>query len=199
MAEGYGLTETTSGVIINRLYGQTLPGMGMPFIGTDVRITDPATGEDVPIGETGELLIKGPTVSPGYWNKPEDTANSFRDGWLHTGDLVRMTEEGVLQFVDRLKELIIVAGFNVYPTEVENVIYQHPSVMEAAVIGIPDERQGEVVKAVIKTKPGFEVTEEEIISFCRERLSPYKVPKSVQFVEDFPRTAAGKILKRSLK
>ena len=110
-----------------------------------------------------------------------------------------MTEEGVLQFVDRLKELIIVAGFNVYPTEVENVIYQHPSVMEAAVIGIPDERQGEVVKAVIKTKPGFEVTEEEIISFCRERLSPYKVPKSVQFVEDFPRTAAGKILKRSLK
>ena len=199
VAEGYGLTETTSGVIINILYGQTLPGMGMPFIGTDVRITDPATGEDVPIGETGELLIKGPTVSPGYWNKPEDTANSFRDGWLHTGDLVRMTEEGVLQFVDRLKELIIVAGFNVYPTEVENVIYQHPSVMEAAVIGIPDERQGEVVKAVIKTKPGFEVTEEEIISFCRERLSPYKVPKSVQFVEDFPRTAAGKILKRSLK
>ncbi len=199
VVEGYGLTETTSGVIVNRLYGQVLPGMGMPFIGTDIRIIDPATGEDVPIGEPGELLIKGPTVSPGYWNKPEETAETFRNGWLHTGDMVRMTEEGVLQFVDRLKELIIVSGFNVYPTEVENVIYQHPDVMEVAVIGIPDERQGEVVKAVIKRKPGSEVTEEEIISFCRKNLSPYKVPKNVQFVEDFPRTATGKILKRALK
>lgn len=199
VAEGYGLTETTSGVIINRLYGQTLPGMGMPFIGTDIKIIDPSTGEEVPIGESGELLIKGPTVSVGYWEKPEETANTFRDGWLHTGDLIRLTQEGVLEFVDRLKELIIVAGFNVYPTEVENVMYQHPGVMEVAVIGIPDERQGEVVKAFVKRKPGTEVNEESIISFCRDRLSPYKVPKSVQFVEDFPRTAAGKILKRHLK
>jgi len=199
VAEGYGLTETTSGMIINRLYGKTLPGMGMPFIGTDIKIVEPGTSEEIPIGEEGELLIKGPTVSSGYWQKPEETAQTFEDGWLHTGDLVRLTSEGVLQFVDRLKELIIVAGFNVYPSEVENAIYQHPSVMEVAVIGIPDNRQGEVVKAVVKRKPGFDIEEEELMEFCRERLSPYKVPKSIQFVEEFPRTAAGKILKRSLK
>lgn len=198
VAEGYGLTETTSGMIINRLYGQTLAGMGMPFMGTDIKIIDPDTGEEMPIGEAGELLINGPTISSGYWQKPEETAKTFRDGWLYTGDLVRLTSEGVLQFVDRLKELIIVAGFNVYPNEVEHVIYQHPSVMEVAVIGMPDDRQGEVVKAVVKRKPGFKVEEEELIAFCRENLSPYKVPKSIQFVEDFPRTAAGKILKRSL-
>lgn len=199
VAEGYGLTETTSGMIINRLYGQTLAGMGMPFIGTDIKIIDPYTGEEKPIGQEGELLIKGPTVSCGYWGKPEETAQTFEDGWLHTGDLVRLTNEGVLQFVDRLKELIIVSGFNVYPSEVENAIYQHPGVMEVAVIGIPDERQGEVTKAVIKLRPGAEVGTEEIIAFCKEKLSPYKVPKIVDFVEDFPRTAAGKILKRSLK
>ncbi len=198
VAEGYGLTETTSGVIINRLYGQTLPGMGMPFIGTDVRIIDIRSGEDVPLGEAGELLIKGPTVSSGYWGKPEETAKAFQDGWLHTGDLVRMTSEGVLQFVDRLKELIIVSGYNVYPTEVENALYQHPGVMEAAVIGVPDERQGEVVGAVIKRKPGSQVGEEELMAFCREKLSPYKVPKRIRFVDEFPRTAAGKILKRLL-
>jgi long-chain acyl-CoA synthetase len=198
VVEGYGLTESTSGLVINRLYGRILEGMGMPFLGTDVRIISPETGEDVPIGEPGELLIKGPTVSSGYWEKAEETARAFRDGWLHSGDLVRMTSEGVLQFIDRLKELIIVAGFNVYPTEVENVLYQHPAIMEAAVIGTPDERRGEVVKAVVKKKPGFEVKEEELITFCKERLSPYKLPRSVEFVEDFPRTAAGKILKRSL-
>jgi long-chain acyl-CoA synthetase len=199
VAEGYGLTETTSGAIINRLYGQTLAGMGMPFIGTDIRVIDPGTDEDIPIGETGELLIKGPTVSAGYWEKSEETAKTFEDGWLHTGDLVRLTAEGVLQFVDRLKELIIVAGFNVYPSEVENTIYQHPAIMEAAVIGKPDERQGEIVKAIVRLKPGFELKEEELIAFCQERISPYKVPKIVQFVEDFPRTAVGKILKRALK
>lgn len=199
VAEGYGLTETTSGVIINRLYGQTLAGMGMPFIETDIRIINPGTGEDVPIGEAGELLIKGPTVSAGYWEKPEETSKTFESGWLHSGDLVRLTQEGVLQFVDRLKELIIVAGFNVYPSEVENTIYQHPSIMEAAVIGMSDERQGEVVKAMVRLKPGFELKEDELIAFCQEKLSPYKVPKIVQFVEDFPRTAVGKILKRALR
>ena len=199
VAEGYGLTETTSGVVINRLYGQTLNGMGMPFIGTDIKIVELGTGDEVPIGEAGELLIKGPTVSAGYWQKPEETANTFEDGWLHTGDMVRLTAEGVLQFVDRLKELVIVSGFNVYPSEVENVLYQNPNVMEAAVIGVADERQGEVVKAFVRLKPGSELKEDELIAYCQEWLSPYKMPKIVQFVEDFPRTAVGKILKRALR
>jgi long-chain acyl-CoA synthetase len=199
VVEGYGLTESTSGTIVNRFYGQTLVGMGMSFIGSDVRVNDPDTGEDVPIGESGELLIKGPTVSAGYWEKPEETSKTFRDGWLHTGDIVRMTSEGVLQFVDRLKEMIVVAGFNVYPTEVEDILYQHPKIMEVAIIGMPDQRQGEVVKAVIKKKPKFDLDADEVIKFCRERLSPYKVPKSIEFVEDFPRTASGKIMKRLLK
>ena len=199
VVEGYGLTESTSGVVINSLYDKTYKGMGFPAPTIDARVIDPATGNDVPLGEDGELLLKGPAISAGYWKKPEETAQTFKDGWLHTGDIVRMTDKGVLQFVDRLKEMIIVSGFNVYPTEVENVLYEYPGVMEAAVIGWPDERQGEVVKAVLAPKAGTELKEEEIIAFCKERLTAYKVPKIIEFMAALPKNPTGKIQKKALR
>jgi len=199
VVEGYGLTESTSGVVLNSLYDKTHKGMGFPAILMDARVIDPNTGQDVPFGTDGELLLKGPPVSPGYWGKPEETVKTFKEGWLYTGDMVRMSEEGVLQFVDRLKEMIIVSGFNVYPTEVENVLYEHPGVLEAAVIGWPDERQGEIVKAVLVAKPGAELKPEEIISFCKERLAAYKVPKMVEVVSSLPKNPTGKIQKKALK
>ncbi len=199
VVEGYGLTESTSGVVLNSLYDKTHKGMGFPAILMDARVINPLTGEDVPFGTDGELLLKGPAVSPGYWGKPEETAKTFKDGWLYTGDMVRMSEQGVFQFVDRLKEMIIVSGFNVYPTEVENVLYEHPGVLEAAVIGWPDERQGEIVKAVLVPKPGVELNPDEIISFCRERLAAYKVPKMVEIVSSLPKNPTGKIQKKALK
>jgi long-chain acyl-CoA synthetase len=199
VVEGWGLTESTSGLTADLYYHRTGLGAGFLVPYVDIRIIDPNTGEDVPIGKEGEVLLKGPTISPGYWEKPEETARTFQDGWLHTGDIMRMTEEGALQFVDRLKEIIIVSGFNVYPTEVENVLYEHPSIFEAAVIGYPDERQGESVKAVIALKPGSTVEKQEIINFCRERLMPYKVPKIVEFIEQLPKNPTGKILKKELR
>ena len=199
VVEGYGLTESTSGVVLNSLYDKTHKGMGFPAILMDARVIDPNTGKDVPFGTDGELLLKGPPVSPGYWGKPEETAKTFKEGWLYTGDMVRMSEKGVLQFVDRLKEMIIVSGFNVYPTEVENVLYEHPGVLEAAVIGWPDERQGEIVKAVLVAKPGAELKPEGIISFCKERLAAYKVPKMVEVVSSLPKNPTGKIQKKALK
>ena len=199
VVEGYGLTESTSGVVLNSLYDKTHKGMGFPAILMDARVIDPNTGKDVPFGTDGELLLKGPAVSPGYWGKPEETAKTFKDGWLYTGDMVHMSEKGVLQFVDRLKEMIIVSGFNVYPTEVENVLYEHSGVLEAAVIGWPDERQGEIVKAVLVAKSGAELKQDEIISFCKERLAAYKVPKIVEVVSSLPKNPTGKIQKKALK
>lgn len=199
IVEGYGLTETTSGIVINSLYRQTQNGIGIPIIHFDARVINPDTGEDVPIGQDGELLLKGPTVSVGYWRNPEETAKTFKDGWLYTGDMVRMSEEGVLQFVDRIKELIIVSGFNVYPTEVENVLYEHPAVMEAAAIGVPDPRQGEAVEVFLVLKPGMTVSEEEIINVCKEKLALYKVPKYVGFMPALPKNATGKIMKKEIK
>lgn len=199
VVEGYGLTESTSGVVLNSLYDKTHKGMGFPAIMMDARVINPETGEDVPLGTDGELLLKGPAISPGYWNKPEETEKTFKSGWLYTGDIVRMSELGVLQFVDRLKEMIIVSGFNVYPTEVENVLYECPGVMEAAVIGWPDERQGEIVKAVVVPRKDIRLNPDEIISFCKERLTAYKVPKIIEIVDSLPKNPTGKIQKKALK
>lgn len=199
IVEGYGLSETTSGMIVNKLYEPTIKGMGMPLMHCDVKIINPENEEEVAIGQDGELMIKGPTVSIGYWRRPQENDRTFKDGWLYTGDMVRMTEEGVLQFVDRLKELIIVSGFNVYPSEVENVLYRHPAILEAAVIGSPDPRQGETVHAVVALKPGSNAASEEIIEFCKEHLAPYKVPKSISFRAELPKNATGKVLKRKIK
>lgn len=199
VVEGYGLTETTSGVIINSFYEETLKGMGMPFVGFDAKVVDPDTGQTVAEGEDGELLIKGPTVSPGYWNKPEATAETFANGWLRTGDIVRMSPNGVFQFVDRLKELIIVSGYNVYPTEVENALYEHPDVLECAVVGAPDAHSGEIVKAVVVLQPGAAASEKDLIEFSRTRLAAYKVPKNISFTGDLPKNPTGKILRKELR
>jgi len=199
VCEGYGLTETTSGMVVNSLYGETQDGIGMPFITYDARVINSDTGEEVPFNEDGELLIKGPTVALGYWRRPEDTAAAFRDGWFYTGDMVRMSEEGVLKFVDRIKEMVIVAGFNVYPREVETVISEHPAIKDVACIGVPDTKKGEVVEVFIALRPGMTVSEEEIISLCKEKLSPYKVPRYVEIMSELPKNASDKIMKKEIK
>jgi long-chain acyl-CoA synthetase len=200
VVEGYGLTETTSGIFANEWYrDQKHRGFGYILEQHDLQIVDPLTGQEVPIGQEGELCIKGPSVTIGYWNNPQATADVLTDGWFHTGDMVRMMEDGLVQYVDRLKEMIIVQGFNVYPTEVEDILYSHQAVMEVAVLGVPDPKRGEAVLAVVKLKPGQTVEAEDLIKFCKDNLAPYKIPGNILFVADFPRSAAGKIMKKELK
>jgi len=197
--EGYGLTECSPVTHANPLNGKRVPGsVGLPYPGTDVRIVDLETGEDVPLGEEGEILIRGPQVMRGYWNRPEETASVLKDGWLHTGDIGRMDEEGYLYIVDRKKDMILSGGFNVYPREIDEVLYQHPAVLEACTVGVPDEYRGESAKAFIVLKPGHTATAEEILEFCRERLAAYKRPRAVEFVPELPKSAVGKPLRRVL-
>ncbi len=164
----------------------------------DVRIVDHA-GRDLPAGERGELLIKGPGVTPGYWRLPEVTAQSIEDGWLHSGDVAMRDEDGYYYIVDRWKDMFISGGENVYPAEVENVLYQLPQVAEVAVIGVADERWGEVGRVIVVLKPDQTLTEDEIIAHCREHVGRYKVPKSVVFIDKLPRNLAGKIVKGELR
>lgn len=201
VAEGFGLSEASPVTHRNPLGGLQKPGsIGIPLPNTDCRIVDAATGEKIlPIGEVGEMVIKGPQVMKGYWNMPEETANTLRDGWLYTGDLAKMDEDGFFYIVGRKKELILASGYNVYPIEVEDVIYSHPKVLEAAVFGVPDQYRGETVKAVVVLKENEVLTEEELIQYCRNHLSAYKVPRIVTFTDVLPKTAVGKILKRKLK
>jgi long-chain acyl-CoA synthetase len=166
-------------------------------------IVDVETGDkEMPIGESGELVLCGPQVMKGYWNKPEETRNTLRshDGkvWLHTGDIAVMDSDGYFRIVDRKKEMIITGGFNVYPREVEEVLFAYPSVMEAAVIGVKDEHSGERAKAFVVLKQGMSATEDEIIAYCRKNLAPYKVPKYVDFRESLPKSVVGKVLRREL-
>ncbi|MEI5906932.1 long-chain fatty acid--CoA ligase [Bacillus spongiae] len=199
--EGYGLSETSScthgnGNFAERKFGTV--GLALPSM--DYKIVDLATGEkEVPAGELGEIIIKGPQVMKGYWNMPEETAHALRDGWFYTGDIAKMDEDGYLTIIDRKKDLIIASGFNIYPREVEEVIYEHPSIQEAVVIGVPDAYRGETVKAVVVLKGGMETTEAEIIAFCRTSLASYKVPTTVEFRQQLPKTNVGKILRRSLR
>ena len=154
---------------------------------------------DVPPGEVGELWIKGPGVTPGYWRQPETTAESFTEGWLHSGDVARIDGDGYYYIVDRWKDMYISGGENVYPAEVESVLYAHPAVAEAAVIGVPDPKWGEVGKAIVVVKPGYTLTEEEVLRFCEGKIARYKIPKSVVFVDALPRNPAGKVLKTELR
>lgn len=201
VAEGYGLSEASPVTHRNPIEGLQKKGsIGIPIPNTDSKIVDIATGKQtLPVGEVGELVIKGPQVMKGYWNKPEETAHTIRDGWLYTGDLATMDEDGYFYIVGRKKEMIIASGYNVYPIEVENVIYTHPAVLEAAVIGIPDEYRGETIRAVVVLKEGASLTSEELIAYCKENLSAFKVPEDVVFVDELPKTAVGKILKRTLQ
>ena len=201
LVEGYGLTESSPVTHANPIYGRRKIGsIGLPLPDVEARVVD-ANGEELPPGEVGELAVKGPNVMMGYWNRPEETAQTLKDGWLFTGDVARMDEEGYFYIVDRKKDMIIAGGYNIYPREVEEVLYQHPAVKEAAVVGVPDAYRGETVKAFVVLKEGYEgqVDEEELRAFAKERLAAYKVPKLWEFREELPKTAVGKILRRALR
>ena len=199
IAEGYGLTEASPVVCINPLSMDHFNGaIGLPMSSTDVDIVDDE-GDAVPLGESGELLVKGPQVMREYWKQPEETAKVLTtDGWLHTGDIVKMDEQGFVYLVDRKKDVVVVSGFKVFPNEVEQIIAQLPGVLEVGVVGVPSEESGEAVKAVIvKRDPAL--TKESVIAFCREHLTGYKIPKIVEFVDELPKTNVGKILRRELR
>ena len=201
----YGLTETNSPSHAVPL-GKKAPvdpntgalSVGVPVFNTVVRILDEA-GKEVPVGQIGEIATSGPQVVPGYWNKPEATAESLPGGELRTGDVGFMDPDGWFYLVDRKKDMINAAGYKVWPREVEDVLYGHPAVREAAVVGVPDQYRGETVKAYVSLKPGATVTEEELIGFCKQQMAAYKYPRSVEFVEDLPKTTTGKILRRELR
>jgi long-chain acyl-CoA synthetase len=201
LVEGYGLTETSPVTHFNPPVGIMKSGsIGLPILGTQVRIMDLETGEkEMPPGEVGEIVIKGPQVMLGYWNKPEETARALRDGWFYTGDVAKVDSDGYFYIVDRKKDMIIAGGFNVYPREVEEVLFGCPWVKEAGVIGIPDEYRGETVKAFVVLKDGITASADQIISYCRERLAAYKVPRQVVFRDALPRSAVGKYLRRELR
>ncbi len=200
IVEGYGLTETSPVTHCNPLRGERREGtIGLPVSDTDARIVavDDASEEVAP-GEAGELLLRGPQVMRGYWNAPEETAGALRDGWLHTGDLATMDAEGYFRIVGRKKELILCGGYNVYPDEVDRVLAAHPAVAEAATIGVPDARLGEIVKSFIVLRAGQSVDAAALAAYAREHLAPYKVPREIAFRSSLPRSTVLKVLRREL-
>ena len=201
IAEAYGMTEAASVTHVNPRDGVRKYGtVGVPTVGTDAKIVSAEDGiTEMPIGEPGELLVKGPQVMRGYWHRPEETAQTLTDGWLHTGDIAVMDADGYFTIVDRKKDMILTAGFNVYPREVEEVLYQHPKIEEAAVIGVPHKVRGEQITAYVKLKVGESATAGEIRRFCREHLAEYKVPRKVIFRDELPMSLAGKVLRRVLR
>jgi len=199
--EGWGMSETTSLGIANPLLGMSKAGsIGIPFPDTDVRVVDLETGEeDVAQGEPGELIIRSPLIMKEYWNNPEETAGQMKNGWLSTGDIVAQDEDDYFAIVDRKKDMIIAGGYNIYPREIDEVLYQHPKVAEAVAVGIADEYRGETVKAFVVPREGETITEEDIIAFCKEKLAAYKAPKMVEFRSELPKSAVGKILRKVLR
>lgn len=198
ITEGYGLTEATALVTSNPLDAERKAGsVGVP-IRCKVRVVD-KKDNDVPVGEPGEIIIRGKNVMPGYYNNPAETEKAMRNGWLHTGDVGKYDSDGYLYVVDRKKDMIITGGYNIYPAEIENVLYKHPKIAMATVIGIPDEIKGEIAKAYVVLKEDGSATEREIIDFCRERIAKYKAPRAVEFRDTLPTTPTGKILKRALR
>jgi fatty-acyl-CoA synthase len=199
-SQGYGMTETAPAITVLRPEDalRKLGSCGKPVFHLDLKVAD-LEGRTLPTGETGEVLVRGPNVIREYWRRPEATAETIVDGWLHTGDMGYYDEEGYLYLIDRKKDMYISGGENVYPAEVEDAIMGFDQVADVGVIGIPDEKWGEVGMAIVVLKPGEEVTEEGVIEFCRGRLAKYKIPKKVAFVSELPRTATGKILKKELK
>jgi fatty-acyl-CoA synthase len=200
LVQGWGMTETSpAGTMLDAADAiRKVGSAGKVMMHTAIRIVD-EQGRDVAQGDIGELLIKGPNITPGYWNKPEATAAAFTDGWLHTGDAVRLDEEGFVYIVDRWKDMYISGGENVYPAEVENVLFQLPQVADAAIIGVPNERWGEVGMAIIVRKPDQLLEEGDVIRHCLCKLAKFKVPQLVAFVDALPRNATGKVLKRELR
>lgn len=201
LTEGYGLSEASPVTHSNPIYGKNVPGsIGLPIPDTEMKIVDIETGDtELPIGESGELCVRGPQVMEGYLNMPEETAQSLRDGWLYTGDIAKVDEEGYTYIVDRKKDMVIAGGYNIFPRDIEEVLYTHPKIKEAAVAGISDPYRGETLKAYVVLKEGETLTEEEVIEFCKENLAAYKVPKLVEFRTELPKTMVGKILRRALR
>jgi long-chain acyl-CoA synthetase len=202
IVEGYGLTETTPVTHVNPFAGgvRKVGSIGVPISDTECRIVDLEEGiRDMPVGEPGELIIKGPQVMKGYWNKPEETANTIRDGWCYTGDIATMDEEGYFYIVDRKKDMIISSGYNIYPRDIDEVFYEHPKVQEACSIGVPDPTRGENVKVFVVLKEGETATAEEMINFCTDKLAKYKLPTEIEFRTELPKTNVGKILRKQLR
>ncbi len=199
--EVYGLTETTPIITVTPWGGTIKPGtVGIPVPDTDFRIVDAETGStELPTGEVGEIIVSGPQIMMGYYKKPEETAATLRDGWVFTGDLGFFDEDGYLSVVDRKKDMVISSGYNVYPVEVDNVLFDHPRVLEACTVGVPDSYRGESLKAFIVVKEGETLTAEEVVAYCKERLAAYKVPHEVEFIDELPKTVVGKILRRELR
>jgi long-chain acyl-CoA synthetase len=197
--EGYGLSETTGMGSFNLPDRERKPGsVGVPVGGTEFRLVDD-DGNEVDKGERGEIVMRGPFVMKGYWNKPEATEDTIRDGWFHTGDVGEKDDDGYFFIVDRKKELIIRGGYNVYPREIEEVLYAHPAVREAAVIGVKHEELGEEVAAVVSLKPGCDATPDELKAYAKERVAAYKYPRVVSITDDLPKSPTGKILKREIE
>jgi long-chain acyl-CoA synthetase len=201
IVEGYGQSEAGPVLTYNPLKGIRKPGsVGVPVPDTEVQIVDLETGERVlPPGEQGEIRARGPQIMAGYRNLPKETAETLRSGWLYTGDIGEFDADGYLYIRDRKKEMVIVSGYNVFPREVEIVLYQHPAVREAGVIGVPNSYRGEIVKAFVSLKPGAAATTEELVEHCRKNLAKYKLPAALEIVADLPKTAVGKIDKKRLK
>lgn len=199
--EGYGLTEASPTTHSTpTLARRKIGSIGLAISSTECKIVDLETGlTEVPVGEPGELCIRGPQVMKGYWNRPDETAIALRDGWLYTGDIARMDDDGFFYIVQRKKDMIIVSGFNVYPNEVEDVLFTHPAILEAAVIGVPDAYRGEAVKAFIVLKPEATADQETLLEFCRSNLAKYKVPSQIEILPALPKSAVGKVLRRELR
>ena len=200
-SEGWGMSETTSLGISNPVLGLSKDGsIGIPWPDTDVKLVDVDEGkEEVPNGQPGEIIIKSPLTMKGYWNDPEETAGQLKDGWLHSGDIAIRDEDDYFFIVDRKKDMIIAGGYNIYPREIDEVLFEHPKIADAVTVGIPDEYRGETVKAYIVPKEGETLTEEEVMAFCEEKLAAYKRPKLVEFREELPKSAVGKILRKELR
>jgi long-chain acyl-CoA synthetase len=195
--EGYGLSETSPVASFNRRGATRAGSIGVPIDGVEMRLVD-GEGNDVPAGEVGEIVIRGDNVMKGYWNRPEATAEAITDGWFSTGDMARQDEDGYYFIVDRKKDLIIRGGYNVYPRELEEVLYEHPAVLEAAVVGLPHPTHGEEVGAAVALKPGAQATAEELREYVKERVAAYKYPRHVWLVDSLPKGPTGKVLKREI-
>ena len=199
LVEGYGLTEASPVTHCNLIWGENkLGSIGLPYPDTVAKIVSPETGEELETNEIGELVVKGPQVMKGYWNLKEETEKVLKDGWLYTGDMAYMDENGYFYIVDRKKDMILASGFNIYPREVEEVLYEHPDVKEAAIIGVEDSYRGETVKAFIVPKVGRTLSEAELDRHCRKHLAAYKVPRIYEFRDELPKSMIGKVLKREL-
>jgi long-chain acyl-CoA synthetase len=201
IVEGFGLTETSPVTHCNPMEGIRKAGsIGIPFPDTDCRVVDPDTGtRELPAGEPGELLIKGPQVTAGYWKMPQETAAVLKDGWLSTGDIATIDKDGYHWIVGRKKDMILCSGYNVYPDEVDDVLMKHPAILEAATIGVPHEKRGESVKSFVVLRPGETATGEQIIAYCRSNLAAYKVPRDIEFRTSLPKSGILKILRRELR